>query len=217
MTFSIVARDPQTGALGVATATAGPMVGVLVPHARSGVGAVATQAMTNPYLALDILAGLGDLDAGTALDAALADDGGRAQRQVIVVDGKGTSAGWTGAHCQGFAGHVLGEGVAVAGNILTGPQVLETMMDTFAATDGAFGQRLLAALAGGAAAGGDQRGIGSAALKVFETEAYAALDLRVDWSEEPMRELSRLFGMAIEGEYAQFHAALPRRFSHQQS
>lgn len=212
MTFSIVARDPHTGALGVATATAGPMVGVLVPHARSGVGAVATQAMTNPYLALDILAGLEDLEAETGLDAALAADDERARRQVIVVDGKGASAGWTGAHCQGFAGHVLGAGVAVAGNILAGPQVLDSMMETFAATDGALGKRLLAALNAGARAGGDQRGVGSAALKVFDTEAYATLDLRVDWSETPMHDLSRLFDMAIEGEYAAFQAMVPRRF-----
>ena len=211
MTFSIVARDPRTGAFGVATATAGPMVGVLVPHARSGVGAVATQAMTNPYLGLDVLDGLGQ-GAAASLEAALALDGERERRQVVVVDARGGTAGWTGGRCEPFAAHHLGDGVAVAGNILSGPEVLEAMLAAYnEAEDTGLGKRLLAALTAGASAGGDRRGVGSAALKVFETEAYATIDLRVDWAEDPMAELTQLFGMATTGDYAEFITMVPRR------
>src|SRR5690606_27502850 len=127
MTLSIIARDPETGAFGVASATGGPAVGALVPHTRQGFGAAATQAMTNPYLAIDALNYLGSTDAETALGKALARDGEADLRQIILVDAKGRTAGWTGAHCIGFAGHILEDGVAVAGNLLVGQKVLEAM------------------------------------------------------------------------------------------
>lgn len=212
MTFSIVARDPRTGELGVATTTAGPFVGVLVPHVQGGVAAVATQAMTNPYLALDVLAEIGGLGAAAALEGALARDAGRERRQVVLVDAAGAVAGWTGSACEHFAGHRLGDGVAVAGNILAGPPVLDAMLSAFESTGGVLGARLLAALLAGAAEGGDRRGLGSAALRVGGAEAYAALDLRVDRADAPLAELAELLRLATEGGYAQFHAALPRRF-----
>lgn len=213
MTFSIVARDPKTGALGVATATAGPLVGVLVPHARRLTGAVATQAMTNPYLALDVLENIETLGAEAALEMALARDPDRDLRQVIAVDAHGATAGWTGEGCEEFAAHLLGSGVAVAGNILTGPPVLEAMMAAYSGTTGPMGERLLAALRSGHAAGGDRRGLGSAAMRIVEREAYPVLDLRIDWSEAPLADMLELYRRATEGAYAQFHAGLPERFS----
>ncbi len=210
MTFSIVARDPDTGALGVATATAGPFVGWLVPHGLAGVGTIATQAMTNAYLAVDLLQELGDAPIEQAMEVALRRDSERERRQIVAVDSQGRTAGWTGSLCEGFAGHVLGDGVAVAGNILVGEAVLKAMLSAFA-TPGAFGVRLLAAMKAGAAAGGDRRGTGSAALKVYEREAYPMLDLRVDESRTPLADLESLLDRATSGPYAEFLAAVARR------
>jgi uncharacterized Ntn-hydrolase superfamily protein len=212
MTFSIVARDPETGMFGIATATAGPMVGALVPHARNGLGAVATQAMTNPYLAVDILARLDRDPAATCLQAALARDGDAGRRQVIVVDSAGGTAGWTGPHCTPHAGHLLEAGVAVAGNMLTGADVLDEMLAAYRGDSAAgFAPSLLRALRAGAAAGGDKRGLGSAALRVHGRQAYPELDLRIDNSDDPLRDLAQLFALAASGPYADFFAEVPRR------
>lgn len=213
MTFSIVARDPQTGAFGVATATAGPMVGALVPHTRSGLGAVATQAMTNPYLAFDALTVLDDLGASHALRAALAKDDHANLRQVILVDRHGTVDGWTGGQCMGFAGHLLDTGVAVAGNLLSGEAVLIDMLAGYRQHLGksGFAVALLEALKSGAAAGGDKRGLGSAALRVHGAQAFPDLDLRVDFSGQPVEALATLMTQATTGEYRDFFAAVPRR------
>ena len=212
MTFSIVARDPVTGALGVATATAGPFVGWLVPHARAGVGAVATQAMTNPYLAVDLLQELGGTSVDQALETARERDAEWERRQIVAVDRHGQTAGWTGSLCEGFAGHILGDGVAVAGNILASEDVLNAMLSAFA-VPGPLGSRLLTALNAGAAAGGDRRGIGSAALRVFGQEAYPLLDLRVDDSPTALSDLENLLDRATHGSYAEFLAAVVRRAS----
>ncbi len=213
MTFSIVARDPITGAFGVATATAGPMVGALVPHTRRGFGAAATQAMTNPYLAIDTLALLDGQPAEVALRAALARDAEAERRQIIVVDHAGRVQGWTGSECVPYAGHLTGDGVAVAGNMLTGPDVLEDMLASYRQhqKNGGFASSLLRALIAGAAAGGDSRGIGSAALRVHGDQAFADIDLRVDFSEDPMAAIESLFEQAVSGPYADFFATVPRR------
>ena len=210
MTFSIVARDPETGALGMATATAGPFVGWLVPHTVSGVGAVATQAMTNPYLAIDVLDALASSRVEEAVEAALARDSQRDRRQLIAIGVDGRAAGWTGTQCENFAGHLVGEGVAVAGNILTGEPVLEAMLAGYS-QNAPFAARLLAALQAGAAAGGDRRGAGSAALKVHGGEAYPLLDLRVDASDRPLLDLAALLERATTGSYAEFMAEVTRR------
>lgn len=211
MTFSIVARDPASGAFGVATATAGPMVGALVPHARGGLGVAATQAMTNPYLAIDALALLDREPAEAALAAALAKDAEAERRQVVLVDAAGRAAGWTGAGCTGFAGHLLEDNVAVAGNMLAGRAVIEHMMAAFRAAEGDLALALLEALLAGAAAGGDSRGIGSAALLVQGRQAYADLDLRIDASDEPLAALGDLLQRATAGSYADFFAEVPRQ------
>jgi uncharacterized Ntn-hydrolase superfamily protein len=213
MTFSIVARDPKTGAFGVATATAGPMVGALVPHTRSGLGAVATQAMTNPYLAFDAFSVLGTLSARDALRTVLARDDQPDLRQIIIVDGNGIADGWTGSQCVGFAGHLIDNGVAVAGNLLTGAAVLSEMVAGYHLHLGesSFGTALLEALRAGAIAGGDKRGLGSAALRVHGSQAFPEFDLRVDLSEDPIGALSSLMSQATTGGYHDFFSSVPRR------
>lgn len=210
MTYSIVALDRETGALGVATATAGPCVGSLVPHIQAGVGAVATQAMTNPYLAFDSLDHLSAADARSALARALADDDGRDLRQIILVDRHGDSAGWTGQACQAYAGHHTGNGFAVAGNILAGPRVLQAMAAAYA-REGSFAERLMNSLADGAAAGGDSRGLGSAALKIFTSQRYPSTDLRIDLSDNAIEDLIALFAETSQGSYAAFMREIARR------
>lgn len=210
MTFSIVARDARTGELGVATATAGPAVGSLVPHARSNSAAIATQAMTNPYLAFDMLEQVDDMGVEAALTAALSADPEGERRQVIAIDAQGRIAAWTGAHCQDYAGHIKGDNVAVAGNILAGERVLQAMLEA-ASTPGPLTDRLLAALLAGQSAGGDKRGINSAALKIYGREAYPNVDLRVDWSAAPLSELSGLMERTLKGGYADFFGEVTRR------
>lgn len=213
MTYSIVARDPVTGAMGVATATAGPAVGSLVPHARAGVGAVATQAMTNPYLAFDSLRLLPRLGSSEALEQVLVRDVDREQRQVIIIDRHGESAGWTGGSCEAYAGHLTHSDVAVAGNIIAGPHVLAAMMQAYNGQEGPLEDRLMRSLAAGERAGGDTRGTGSAALRIFSTEEYPCVDLRVDLSTNAISDLAKLLDVATRGGYADFLAEVPRRHS----
>jgi len=213
MTFSIVARDPRTGAFGVATATAGPMVGALVPHTRKGYGAAATQAMTNPYLAIDALALLDSQPADVALQAALGRDNDAELRQIIVIDRNGLAEGWTGSQCTGYAGHLVDDGVAVAGNMLTGENVLDAMMAQYRLhlVDSSFASALIKSLWAGAAAGGDKRGLGSAALRIHGAQAFPDVDLRVDQSECPMLALDDLMSRALAGPYSEFFSTVPRR------
>ena len=205
-TFSITARCPETGQLGIAVATRVPGVGAAVPHVRAGVGAIASQATTNPYLGIDGLDLLeGGASAAQALDALVRWDPDQARRQVAIVDAAGRAAAHTGAATNEHAGHRLGDGVAIAGNLLEGPEVLDAMLEAFTTTHPApsadeapslvLAERLLAALAAGQAAGGDKRGKQSAALRVHATEAYALVDLRVDEHADPIPELERVYGV----------------------
>lgn len=213
MTFSIVARDKRNGTVGVATATAGPLVGSLVPHARAGAGAIATQAQTNPlygFEGLDLLAeGIAAPQIVTRLTAA---DPGRAHRQLLVLDRTGVAAGWTGSACNAKAGHRLAANLAVGGNYLANLDVLEAMEAAFEGTpDAPLETRLLAAMVAGAKAGGDGRGLHSAALKTYTGEPYPAIDLRIDWAENPIRALAELLTQAQGAYYAAFVARVPTR------
>jgi uncharacterized Ntn-hydrolase superfamily protein len=200
VTFSIVAFDPDNGDLGVAVASKFPAVGAVVPYARAGVGAVATQAWGNTSFGPD---GLGlmrkGLSAGQALDAVLEADDGRDDRQVGFVDAQGRAASFTGARCFDWAGGTTAEHVAAQGNILAGAEVVEAMLAAFAAAEGDLCDRLLAALGAGDDAGGDRRGKQSAALLVvragggYEGRNDRYIDLRVDDHPEAPRELARLF------------------------
>jgi uncharacterized Ntn-hydrolase superfamily protein len=196
-TFSITARCVRTGMLGIAVATRVPAVGAAVPHARAGVGAIATQAWTNPYLGIDGLDLLATGASATEVrDALVGWDPDIERRQFAIVDAAGRAAAFTGAETHAYAGHRLGEGLAVAGNLLAGPEVLDAMQAAFAAAaEAELADRLLGALAAGQAAGGDRRGKQSAALRVVDREAYPFVDLRVDEHAEPIPELTRVYGV----------------------
>lgn len=197
-TFSIVARCPQAGTLGVAVATAVPAVGSMCPFAESGVGAVSTQSWVNPYLALAVLDRIrAGSDAEAALAAALAADPSADLRQIGVVDAAGRAAAFTGAACTPWHGQIVGEGFAVQGNMLTGPEVLDTMAAAWRASAGEpLDERLMRALEAADAAGGDRRGKQSASLRVVGTEAYPLLDIRADEHADPVGELRRILGIA---------------------
>jgi uncharacterized Ntn-hydrolase superfamily protein len=200
MTFSIVAADPARGDWGVAVASKFPAVGAVVPYARAGVGAIATQAWANVAYGPD---GLHMLESGRTADEVLAAlveaDEGRAQRQAGVVDPEGRVATFTGDQCMAWAGGSTGEGFACQGNILAGPAVIDAMAAAFRQTEGELVDRLLAALEAGEAAGGDRRGKQSAAILVarhaagYEGRSDRYVDLRVDDHPEPVGELRRVF------------------------
>jgi uncharacterized Ntn-hydrolase superfamily protein len=204
-TFSLTARCPRTGQFGVAVATRTPAVGAVVPHLRAGVGAIATQAWTNPYIGID---GLELLAQGASADQVLAAvrvwDPDVERRQFAIVDAHGGAAAHTGAETHDHAGHRTGDGFVAAGNLLAGPDVLDAMVAAFvAAPDQEVQDRLLAALAAGQAAGGDKRGKQSAALKVVDREDYPFIDLRVDEHADPIAELNRVY--AVWGEALRPH------------
>lgn len=202
-TFSLVARDPATGDLGVAVASKFLAVGAYVPFARAGVGAVATQAFVNSTFgprALAVLAEDGRPE--DARDAFMAEDEGIAKRQFGIVAADGAAVSFTGRECHDWAGGRTGDGFAAQGNILAGPQVVDALVETYhARTDASFPERLLHALAAGDAAGGDRRGRQSAALLVVgEGKGYAGfddrwIDLRVDDHATPIPELERLLAL----------------------
>ncbi len=198
MTFSILARDPSNGRFGVAVATCHLAVGSTVPHIRSGVGAVATQAHTNPYLGI---CGLERLEQNLSADdvkaSLLRDDPQRDRRQFHLIDARGQTAAWTGADCGTWAGHRSRDGMAVAGNLLAGEAVLIAMEDAFLSSDPSWklGRRLMHALQAGEAAGGDRRSshATSAALQVSGEAAFPLLDLRIDYHDSAVLELAQLY------------------------
>jgi uncharacterized Ntn-hydrolase superfamily protein len=204
MTFSIVARSADGQSWGVAVASKFLAVGSAVPAAVAGVGAIATQAEAN--VAYKGLA-LSHLDEGATAEVALQrlieEDARRDHRQAGIVDVDGNAATHTGSACLDWAGGVTGDGVAIQGNILAGPHVVEAMKAAWdaAADEPDLGRRLLAALVAGDRAGGDRRGRQSAALLVVREEAgYGgmddiAVDLRVDDHADPCTELGRLLDL----------------------
>ncbi|HEY0121898.1 MAG TPA: DUF1028 domain-containing protein [Rhizobium sp.] len=200
MTWSIVAREPETGHLAIAVATRFFAVGSLVPHIRGGIGAVATQAFVSPLYGID---GVAMLAAGHApeeiVEVLTARDEGREQRQLHLIDAKGNNVAFTGAKCIDWAGHLIDENVSVAGNMLAGPQVIAETLSTFKKTRGKpLAERLLEAMRAGEDAGGDKRGKQSAALVIHRDQDYAWLNIRVDDSADPLTELERLYAVAQE-------------------
>jgi uncharacterized Ntn-hydrolase superfamily protein len=198
MTFSILARDPSNGRFGVAVATCHLAVGSTVPHIRSGVGAVATQAHTNPYLGICGLERLEQNLSAVAVKASLLrDDPQRERRQFHLIDARGHTAAWTGADCGPWAGHRSRDGVAVAGNLLEGEAVLIAMEEAFLTSNPSWklGRRLMHALQAGEAAGGDRRSsqATSAALQVSGEAAFPLLDLRIDYHDSAVLELAQLY------------------------
>src|SRR5215469_7195919 len=212
MTWSIIARDKNTGQFGIAVATRFFAAGALVPHLKSRVGAIATQALVNLFYGTH---GLHLLEASTSasdvVSALVATDSGRDQRQVHVIDAQGRTAAHTGKSCIDWCGHLAGDNFSVAGNMLTGPAVME---DTAAAYERnaalAFPRRLIAAMRAGEAAGGDKRGKQSAALVICGDQEWPDLDLRVDDHPDPLAELERLEKVSRE-RFVHFMRMLPSR------
>src|SRR5579864_5909414 len=199
MTFSIVARDTQTGEVGVAVQSKFLAVGAVVTWAKAGVGAIATQAWANTSYGpqgLDLLAN--GLSAVEALEQLIERDEGQAERQVGIIGVSGLPATYTGTQCLPWAGGHVGEHYTCQGNILVSEDTVLAMARTFEETPGLLCDRLVAALAAGQAAGGDSRGQQSAALLVVrEGGGYSGfndhfIDLRVDDHPQPIVELQRI-------------------------
>ncbi|HUC17423.1 MAG TPA: DUF1028 domain-containing protein [Acetobacteraceae bacterium] len=211
MTWSILAREPQSGALGAAVATRFFAVGALCIHVEGGVAALATQALVNPMYAVE---GMKRLRLGEApqevLAALVGADAGRAHRQLHILDAQGRMAQHTGAECISWCGMLGGVDVSLAGNMLAGPAVLEKTLAAFEVARGPLAERLLAALEAGEAAGGDKRGRQSAALKIATRDPYPDLDLRVDDHPDPLAELKRLHRVSRE-RFAVIRRFLPGR------
>ncbi len=201
-TFSIVARDPANGDVGVAVQSKFLAVGSAVPWAQAGVGAVATQSFVNTAFGPE---GLRLMAAGwtaaEALKQLLTMDHEAGQRQVLLLDAAGRAAAFTGEGCFPWAGHIIGEGYACGGNILVSEDTVEAMARTFEAASGTLAERMVSALQSGQVTGGDRRGQQSAALLVVRTAGgYAGrndryIDLRVDDHLQPITELRRLLDL----------------------
>jgi uncharacterized Ntn-hydrolase superfamily protein len=199
MTFSIVARDLQSGEFGIAVQSKFLAVGAVVPWAKAGVGAIATQAWANTSYGprgLELLAS--GLTAAETISRLTGEDAGRASRQVGIVGLSGAPTTYTGDACYPWAGGAVGEHHTCQGNILVGEETVLAMSRTFEQSSGHLCDRLLAALAAGQAAGGDSRGQQSAALLVVRAGGgYSGfndrfIDLRVDDSPQPIDELQRI-------------------------
>jgi uncharacterized Ntn-hydrolase superfamily protein len=212
MTWSMIARDKATGQFGIAVATRFFAVGALVPHIAAGIGAIATQALVNPYYGID---GLKLLREGRSphdvLKTLTAADAGRETRQLHLMDAGGRIASHTGSECIDWCGHVEGNGFSIAGNMLAGARVLDDTAKAYVTTEKLpFAQRLIAAMCAGEAAGGDKRGKQSAALLIYGDEEWSALDLRVDDHIDPLAELERLEQVSRE-RWVHFRKYLPTR------
>ncbi len=216
MTFSVVGFDPRSGDLGIAVASKFLAVGAVVPWARAGVGAVATQSWANTDFGPDGLSLMSQgMTAAQALDAVVEGDDGRDDRQAGFVDARGGAATFTGSRCLHWAGGVTGEGFAAQGNILAKEEVVAEMARAFVSAAGDLCDRLLAALLAGDAAGGDRRGRQSAALLVvrenggYEGRNDRYIDIRVDDHPEAPRELARVFELWDQTILVRTDPALP--------
>jgi uncharacterized Ntn-hydrolase superfamily protein len=195
VTFSLIARDPATGAFGIVISSSSPAVAARCAHARAGVGVVASQNVTNPALgplALDALAGGSDAD--TALKAALAQEKFPDYRQVAIVDAHGTTAIHSGSHSLGVHTHAQGNQAVAAGNLLADVGVIGALLAGYAdSTAVGFEQRLLDGLHTALSAGGEAGPVHSAGLLVVDDVPWPVTDLRVDYSDNPIGDLIALW------------------------
>ncbi len=212
MTYSVLGLDRATSAIGCAAATGNLAVGGWVLRAAARVGAVATQGYAVSTLWGDgALARMAD---GECADEALAKltepDPGRDFRQLTVLDAAGGTAAWTGTGNPDSKGHILGEDLVVAGNWLANNKVLAAVQAGYVGepTTADFGRRLLAGLDAGLAAGGDQRGTLSAAIRIVRPD-LPPLDLRVDFDDEPVTRLRALYEMAANPPYSEWARSVP--------
>ncbi|MFV1850479.1 MAG: DUF1028 domain-containing protein [Thalassospira sp.] len=213
MTYTIVARDPKTNALGIASATGNLAVGGFVPHIKPGVGAIATQGFsTNYWYGIN---GLTLLETGKRADSVRDEltlaDNGHHWRQLLVLDANGETAAWTGDKNRPETTHITERDLVVGGNMLAHSNVPNVMRDRYVdmmKSSKPFDQCLLEALVAGFDAGGDVRGTTSAMIKVVEPNRLP-LDLRVDDHADPLLELQRLYGKTRDPEYRRFFDRLP--------
>ncbi|MFZ5827944.1 MAG: DUF1028 domain-containing protein [Bacillota bacterium] len=215
MTYSFAAIDRETGQIGIVVQSKAFAVGMAVPWARPKVGAICTQANTNMKFGPD---GLALLEQGVSpkevISRLLQEDEGRKIRQIGVLDASGQAANYTGENCMAWAGGLTGDGWTAQGNILAGPQVLEAMAAAYTEERGSLAERLLDALKAGQEAGGDIRGMQSAALLVVGEGAQhpegKLIDLRVDDHPKPIDELIRIYHVRKKlwdswtGEYVEY-------------
>ena len=195
MTFSLVARCSETGMFGVAISSSSPAVAARCAYARAGIGAVASQNITDPRLgpqALDLMA------AGLSADQTIAEIRAKGSfidyRQVLVVDAQGRSAIHSGPKALGIWAEAMGPNVASGGNLLANPQVPQAIVEGFLGSTGHLGDRLIAAMRAGVAAGGEAGPVPSAGLRLVDKGEWPVADLRVDWSDDdPIEGLARLW------------------------
>jgi len=209
MTWSILVRDRETGALGAAVASRFFATGAICLHIEGRVGALSTQALVNPMYAVHAMPRLRAGEDPAAIITSLTEpDAGSDQRQFHILDASGRIAQHTGPGCITWAGHVRGKDVSVAGNMLAGDAVVRRTMEAFLASAGPLAERLLLAMEAGEAAGGDKRGKQSAALKICSADPYPDLDIRADDHPDPLLELRRLYRVSQE-RFAIFRRFLP--------
>jgi uncharacterized Ntn-hydrolase superfamily protein len=209
MTWSIIAKDHETGLFGIVVATRDLAVGAICPLAQGGVGAICSQALPNPTWRQRGLELLGQgLAPEEVRDILVRSDKGSDHRQLHMIDNEGRIAAHTGGRCLGWCGHQADELVSVAGNMLAGAEVVEDTLAVYLENRNMpFVERLFEAMNAGEAAGGDKRGRQSAALLIQGPELYPWLDLRADDHREPLVELRRLYELA-----KQRHLAFSRAF-----
>jgi uncharacterized Ntn-hydrolase superfamily protein len=197
MTFSLVARDPATGAFGIAICSSSPAVTSRCAHTRATVGVVASQNVTNPALGprvLDTLAGGSDAD--TALKAALAHEQFPDYRQLTIVDIRGKTAVHSGANSLGVHTHTQGDQSVAAGNLLKDERVISELLAGYAdSASVAFEERLLDGLQAALVAGGEAGPVHSAGLVVVEDVPWPVTDLRIDYTNDPVADLIELWRM----------------------
>lgn len=197
MTFSIAARCPATGRFAVAVASSSPAVGARCAYVRAGIGAATTQNVTDPRLgprALDLMALGAPADDACRIIAMGAEHA--AHRQLTLIDAEGGTAVFSGARTLGVHGAARGRDVVSAGNLLAHTGVPQAIVDSFLASAGQpLGDRVIAAMAAGLAAGGEAGPIRSAGLQIAGSVPWPIADLRVDWHDEPLAELSRLWAV----------------------
>lgn len=193
MTFSIVGRDPRTGALGMAVTSSSPCVAARCTHLRDGVGAVTSQNVTDPTLGpaiLDLLES--SLDAQAALDRALEGYRTASFRQLAVVDASGRIAHFSGEGTLGTHRVVVGDQVVAAGNLLSSPEVPQAMVDAFTRTEGELEWKLQAGLQAGEDAGGEMGDVHSCGVAVVHDVGWRVTDVRVDWADGPIQQMGRI-------------------------
>lgn len=193
MTFSMVARDPASGAFGAVICSSSPAVAARCVHLADGAGAVLSQNVTDPRLGPKLIGLLGaGTGAETALATLVASEPFTEFRQLVVLDTQGRAAIHSGGEALGVVGEYAVEGAAAAGNLLATPDVPSRLVEAWLTANGPVETRLLAALAAGMAEGGEAGPVHSAGLSVINGSGWRVTDLRVDWSDDPLADLTAL-------------------------